>query len=275
MTTQTTNTTTSTGKNRGARKGAAQSNPKANIGSHMQGKDQTPAIKTVGQKTDAKVAPPDKKTVIEAQKIVHGFRKANDELVTIKKQAEAQRGGLSDIVFRIVLLGWNKVDNKAHAWVFCRALLDSAELAERVQAKKAEKLDEVPTARTVLGASWQTYKSQILKCLAIGLDPTQFKNGTDYRSAASKIKPAAGRPARQTSGRKAAAETAAQEDLSSLRTEAQAAIVEFTKVCSDLDESDQLVFANKLHELTKAAKAMAETTTEAEDVGEQAAVASM
>ena len=272
MTTNT-QTTQTTGRNRGARKEQATENAKGNIGSHMKGKDQTPAVKTIAQRTEGKVNAPDKAMVTRAQAILHTFRGENDKLATLKQQLDSQRGGLSNVVFQVVLLGWNHVKNKADAWLYCKQLLDSAELAERVAVKKSKKLEDTPTAKEALGASWQTYKSQILKCLALGLDPTQYKDGTAYRSVASKIKPNKGRAARQTTaaGKAAAAATQTETDITELRTELSAAVVEFIKAMKALDEDEQLQYANQLHELTTTVGA----GEQSDDVGEEAATSTM
>jgi hypothetical protein len=280
MAMQTTQTTQKlTGRNAGARKGAAESNKKGNIGSHMTGKDQTPAVRQEAQKTEGTVALPGKALVKQAEAIIHGFRAENDKLLTIKKQAEAQRGGLSDIVFKIVRLGWEN-SKPGERFLFCQSLLDSAELAERVAYQKSEKLGETPTARVALGASWQTYKSQILKCVKAGYDPTAVVNGSLYRKL---IAAPSRKPRTPEAGEDAGADTLATKlaasITSTLRTELQSAIVDFMEACKGSDEAEQLKHANALHKLTvkiaKANAANAPAQKQADDVGEQAAVGAM
>lgn len=265
------------GRNRGARKGAAESNPKGNIGSHMAGKDQTPAIKVIPQRTTGDLTTkPDKKLVGRAQALLHGFRPESEKLQTIKAQAEAQRGGMSDIVFQIVLLGWNAAPTKADGYLFCKALLSSAETLERSGYQKTQKLADLPSARDAIGASWNTYKSQILRCAEKGIDPTQFPNGTKYREAGSMTGNQArgNRAARTTTAKQAVTDAAGQKDISDLRPELQSALGEFITACGPLDELVQLSIANELHKLTVMA-AKAAIVTGATETEEDAATATM
>lgn len=248
-----------TGRNRGARKGSK--NDRLNIGKGIMSlKDQTPAVKITPQiDTDdaLKEVRLTRKTLDKAAEIIKGFHKANEELQSLKEQTEAKRGGLSDIIFKLCKIGIEDAPKPELRYAACRAVLDSAEAYERTRYKEAQGLDELPTAKVALGSSWQTYKSQILRCVKAGLNPADFENGTKFREAASNTGNGSRnkRGARQT---KSTAEQAAAETMSQavesvvLRVELAAAITDFINQAKELDEVAQMKYANKLHALTKA-----------------------
>lgn len=267
MTTQTqTDATKSTGRNRGTRRGSNQPDPKLNIGAGLQGKKQTPAV-VITPQTEGDAAMEQvklsRKTLNEAAKIVAGFHAVNDELVSLKTQTEAKRGGLSDIVFQLCKVGVNDAPKPDLRLAACVKVLDAAEAWERQRYQKEQKLAELPAAKVALGTSWQTYKSQILKCVRAGLNPADFKNGTVFREAMSKTGNKARKP-RQSSGADAAQATAnATMEGVTLRAELSAALVELVKQLQGLDEETQMEYAKRVHKLAvTAAKEDHETTEE-------------
>lgn len=284
------NAQTSTGRNRGARKGSNQPDPKLNLGAGMSVKEQAPAIVITPQLENQEALESVKlsrKTLDQAAKIVAGFHKANDELASLKQQTEAKRGGLSDIVFSLCKVAVTDAPKPELRLAACIKVLDSAEAWERQRYQKDQKLADLPAAKVALGSSWQTYKSQILKCVRMGLNPVDFKNGTIFREAASNSgnqtrTTRAKRAARQTAGSSADAATASGilETSTTLREELRTSIIDLIKKVAALDETHQLDFANRIHRISVAAakelKAEEEAKTEAPaEAGEQENVGTM
>lgn len=272
---------TGTGRNRGARKGSElpKDDAKLNIGSGMTPKTDKPAISLTPQADPKSVEglKLDRKTLDKAAKIIGGFHDANEELQTLKDDIEKKRGGLSDIVFQLCKLGVSIADKPEHRHAACIKVIDSAEAWERQRFQKATKLAELPTAKEALGSSWQTYKSQILKCVAAGLNPDDFANGTVFREAMSQTGNKA-RRARQTSGATAAAGTVAGVlESATMRTELSAAIADLVKHVQSLSEELQLEYANKVHRISLAARRemLAEAPKDEGATGEAANVGTM
>lgn len=276
---------TSTGRNRGARKGSEEASNVLSIGAGMTVKpDQTSVKLTVqdarpdGRPTETalEAIKLERKTLDEAAKIIGGFHKANDELQSLKDDVEKKRGGLSDICFRLAKLGAAAADKPEHRLAACYKVFDSAEAYERQRYQKANKLTDLPTSREALGSSWQTYKSQILKCVRAGLNPEDFANGTVYREALSMTgNQARGRGARTTSGAAAAAQTVAGVlESATLRTELSAAVADLVKNLQALPEDKQMDFAERVRRVSVAAHKEAlktagtsETQEETRDTG--------
>lgn len=275
MATQETGKTAGTGRNRGARRGS-DTPPVVSIGHNMTPKDQTPAVSLTPQADPKSVEgiKLDRKTLDSAAKIVGRFHDASTELQTLKDEVNAKRGGLSDIAFQLAKLGAAVAPKPEQRWAASVKVFDSAEAWERQRFQKQNKLAELPTAREALGASWQTYKSQILKCVAAGLNPQDFANGTVFREAMSQTGNKARRP-RQTAGTAAGAATMTGVlESAAIRTELSAAIADLVKHVSALSEEMQLEYANKVHRISLAAAR--ETLAEkGEESGEAANVAAM
>lgn len=271
--------TQTTGRNRGARK-QADENPKANIGSHMTGKDQTPAIKTTAQDDPkiVQVGALPRPILDKAGKIVGQFHAANDELQTLKDDIDRKRGGLSDIVFQLCKLGAEAADKETHRLAYCHKVFGVAEAYERQRWQKAHKLAELPTAKEALGASWQTYKSQILRCVAAGLNPIDFANGTAFREAASKTGNQARRTPRQTKGATTETEATALDQFEEsqkakgMRPELAAALKQLIAECQGSIADKQMDYAGRISRVAIAIakdtkKATESTTPEAQEQG--------
>jgi hypothetical protein len=264
------------GRNRNARKGSE--TPAAlNIGHNMTPKDQTPAVNLTPQADPKGVEgiKLDRKTLDSAAKIVGRFHDASTELQTLKDEVDAKRGGLSDICFQLAKLGAHVAPKPEQRWAACVKVFESAEAWERQRFQKQNKLAEIPTAREALGASWQTYKSQILKCVAAGLNPEDFANGTVFREAMSQTGNKARRGARQTAGTAAGVATMTGVlESAPIRAELSAAIADLVKHVQALTEEMQLEYANKVHRISLAA-ARETLADKGEEAGEQANVATM
>jgi hypothetical protein len=250
-----TQTTTGTGRNRGARKGS-DTPPVVSIGSHMQGKDQKTAVVLTAQnlaKDAAEGIKINRATLDAAAKVISGFHKANDELQTLKQDIDKKRGGLSSICFDICKLGAKDAPAPELRYATIGKLFNSAEAYERVRYQKANKLAELPTAKVALGPSWQTYKSQILRCVSKGLNPEDFATSTAFIEAGN----ASGnqtRRARTTAGASAGAQTVAGVlESATMRTELSAAVADLVKHLQALPEDLQLAYANKVHRISIAA----------------------
>lgn len=255
-----TQTTESTKGNKGRNRGARKPDPKLNIGSGMTPKPNQQAITLTPQiegKEALEAVKLSRATIDKLPDIVKGFHKANEELVSLKQKTEAKRGGLSDILFQLCKVGVADAPKPELRLAACIKVLDAAEAWERQRYTKANKLEELAPAKVALGSSWQTYKSQILRCVRVGLNPADFANGTAFREAANntgnQTRGNSRRGARQTAGTVAAAETMSGTlESASLRAELSAAVAEFVRQCQALTEELQLEYAKRLHNLTKA-----------------------
>jgi hypothetical protein len=257
-------TSQTTGRNRGARKGSEEATNVLNIGAGLTAKPDQTSIKLTAQdarpdgrptETALEAVKLERKTLDAAAKIIGGFHKANDELQSLKDDIEKKRGGLSDICFQLAKLGASAADKPEHRLAACYKVFDSAEAYERQRYQKANKLADLPTSREALGSSWQTYKSQILKCVRAGLNPEDFANGTVYREAMSLTgNQARGRGARTTAGAVAGAATVAGVlESATMRTELSAAVADLVKNLQALPEDKQLDFAERVRRISVAA----------------------
>ncbi len=250
-------TTKGTGRNRGARKGS-DTPPVVSIGAGMTGKEQKPAIKLTAQnlaKDAGEAVKISRETLDAAAKVIGGFHKANDELRTLQQDVKAKQGGLSEICFQLCKLGAKEAPNPELRHAAAIKVFNAAEAWERQRYQKAHRLAELPAAKLALGPSWQTYKSQLLRCMSKGLNPEDFENGTIYREAGSNTGNQARKP-RQTAGAVAGAQTATgvlEEASVSMRSELSAAVTDLVKHVSALTEEQQLDFATRIHRISIAA----------------------
>jgi hypothetical protein len=191
-------------------------------------------------------------------------------LQSLKDDIEKKRGGLSDICFQLAKLGASAADKPEHRLAACYKVFDSAEAYERQRYQKANKLTDLPTSREALGSSWQTYKSQILKCVRAGLNPMEFANGTVYREALSFTGNQARRGARTTAGAKAGAQTVAGVlESASMRTELSAAVADLVTNLQALPEDKQMDFAERIRRVSVAAHKEALKTAPASEQTEE------
>lgn len=235
------------------------------IGSHVAqdaaekvAKAKEQAVKLTVQDKDLKVTELPKDAVKKAAAIVHGFRKANTELVTIKEQLEQARGGLSSIVWQVCKVAAEVADAPSHRLAYAKALLASAELAEREAYRVAHKMPtgELPSVKEAIGSSWQTYKSQMLRCMERGVNPADFANATAFIEAANK----SGNQTRGTRrrndvvGTEATATDSLETSLVSkgMHAALAAALKQLIEVCTSGLQGDQTDYAARINRVATA-----------------------